>query len=169
MSELMGLEKVRDKNTGRFAIKHGERHSCLYRVWEGIRRRCNDPKLVGYENYGGRGITVCSEWENNASAFIQWAKEHGYKKGLSIDRIDVNGNYEPNNCCWILLPEQGKNTRRIRFLTIDGETKYLTEWANLVNLKPSTISRRIDEYSWDAKSAVFSPTTKRKGNRIQCE
>jgi hypothetical protein len=139
----MGLEKRRDIKTGRFSVKHGERHSRLYRVWEGMRRRCNDPKFPSYENYGGRGITVCEEWLNNASAFIQWAKNNGYKKGLSIDRIDVNGNYEPSNCRWVNAKQQANNRRNNVFITHNSRTQTIAEWENELGFKPGVIGKRL--------------------------
>lgn len=83
----------------------------LYNVWLRMKGRCNNPKATNYKYYGGRGITVCDEWKNSYAAFREWALANGYKDGLSIDRIDVNGNYTPDNCRWITMAEQQKNKR----------------------------------------------------------
>lgn len=97
------------------ARTHGGSSDRLYHVWQDMKKRCNYPKCREYSNYGGRGIRVCNEW-NDYSTFKRWACEHGYDEDApfgecTIDRIDVNGNYEPDNCRWITILEQQKNKR----------------------------------------------------------
>lgn len=101
------------------ATKHGHSESKLYLVWCGIKARCLNPQNKAFSFYGGRGITICQEWLQGFDAFYEWAINNGYKEGLSIDRIDVNGNYEPKNCRWITMKEQANN-RRPRKLNKDG-------------------------------------------------
>ena len=84
----------------------------IYRIWIGMKSRCHNPNDTGFQYYGARGITVCDEWKNDFESFHDWAMSHGYSDELSIDRIDVNGNYEPSNCRWITMKEQQRNKRK---------------------------------------------------------
>lgn len=88
--------------------KHGKCHSRLYNIWSGMKQRCFNPNATKYELYGGRGITVCEEWKDDFQAFYDWAMSNGYEEHLTIDRIDSDMNYEPNNCQWITLSENGR-------------------------------------------------------------
>lgn len=122
-------------------LKHGMYKTKLYNVWYGIKRRClhkNDPH---YENYGARGISVCDEWKDDFLAFYNWAIENGYdeNKKLSIDRINVNGNYEPNNCRWVTMKTQQNNRRNNHRITYKGETKTLQQWAEHFNFNSRTL------------------------------
>lgn len=86
----------------------------IYKAWQSMRARCNNPNDKDYAHYGGRGITVCNEWMHSAEPFILWALDNGYADGLSIDRIDVNKGYEPNNCRWVSWKAQERNRRTLR-------------------------------------------------------
>ncbi len=88
-----------------------KKHKRIFKIWQGMRQRCNNPHDKDYERYGGRGIKVCSEWDNSSEAFIEWALQNGYSDDLSIDRRDVNGNYCPENCHWATATEQVRNRR----------------------------------------------------------
>lgn len=102
----------------------------LYGIWIKMKHRCYNPKAGKYKNYGGRGITMCEEWLKDYNTFRDWALAHGYEETLTIDRINVNGNYEPDNCRWIPLNEQGKNTTRTVNITVCGISKCQSDWAN---------------------------------------
>ena len=103
-----GLQKSCGCIRRRKNVTHGFSKDRLYKIWKNMLYRCNNPKV---KNYGGRGITVCSEWRDNYVTFREWALENGYSDNLSIDRINVDGNYEPSNCRWTTATVQNRNTR----------------------------------------------------------
>ena len=96
------------------STKHGLYNSRLYKIRQNMIQRCTNSKVPNYSSYGGRGIIVCNEWKNDLLSFYNWALENGYQEDLSIDRIDPNGNYEPNNCQWVNKSIQSRNTRILR-------------------------------------------------------
>lgn len=109
----------------------------LARVWNGMKNRCYNSNTDNYKNYGGRGIKVCEEWFESSSRFIKWALNHGYKDGLQLDRIDVNGDYEPSNCRWVTAKTNSRNRRNTDYLTCNGETKSIAEWCELYGIQKS--------------------------------
>jgi len=139
---------------------HGGRNTRLYRVWLGMRERCNNPNHAGYNNYGGRGIQVCSEWDS-FEAFRDWAFGTGYdeyaKRGVcTIDRIDPDRNYCPENCRFITHKEQQNNKRNNHMITINGITKTITEWSLTYGVCRKTLQYRL-ERGWDPELAVTTP------------
>lgn len=139
-------------------FKHGEEGTRLYRIWQHMKYRCsNSPSNDHYGNYAARGITVCDEWANDYSTFAEWARQNGYSDELTIDRIDVNGNYEPSNCRWATIAEQSRNKTTTFYVTIDGETKCLKDWAREFGIKYSTVQMRI-ERGWEVEDALTAPT-----------
>lgn len=106
---------------------HGESKTRLYHIWKAMRKRCTNPYTNDAHLYRDRGITVCDEWQDY-SQFSKWARENGYSDELTIDRIDPNGNYTPDNCRWATWQEQARNKRDTICITIGKETKTLTEW-----------------------------------------
>ena len=130
-------------------IKHGMSESKIYYIYKGMKQRCYNPTGTNYKNYGGRGIKVCDEWlgEHGFENFYKWAIDNGYKdlphKQCTIDRIDVNGNYEPNNCKWSNAVEQANNTRRNVNINFNGKTQTLTRWCRELDLSIGMVLSRI--------------------------
>ena len=112
-----------------------------YNSYRSMMDRCYRKGAHNYPLYGGRGIEVCEEWQDIES-FAIWCEQSGYREGLTIDRINVNGNYEPNNCRWATAKEQANNRRNTVYVTIDGVTKTLFQWADFVGISHSTMSNR---------------------------
>lgn len=131
------------EETARRAKIHGQSNTRLYKIWSGMIERCINPNRNEYMYYGGRGINVCNEWLNDFKSFYEWAMSHGYSDDLSIDRIDVNGNYCPENCRWATPKEQSDNTRKTVHITVNGVTKNATDWAKTIGVGRSTISRHV--------------------------
>lgn len=131
---------------------HKQSKTRLYQIWKGIKNRCKNPNAPKYKIYGLRGIKVCNEWQN-FEPFYNWAISSGYKDDLSIDRIDVNGNYEPNNCQWVDMKTQQRNRRNNHLLTYNDKTLCISEWAEIYNLKPLTLLARINR-GWSIEKAL---------------
>jgi hypothetical protein len=107
---------------------HGDTGTRLHRIWKSMKCRCNLSTHPTYKNYGARGIIVCQEWNESYSAFREWSLSNGYSEGLELDRIDVNGDYCPENCRWISHHEQTLNRRDTLYIEIDGETIRLRDF-----------------------------------------
>lgn len=135
-------------------ITHGKSKTKLYRVWFDIKRRCYNTKRENYKNYGGRGIKMCEEWNEDFMNFYNWSLKNGYREGLTIDRIDVNGNYEPSNCRWVENKVQANNKTNNRLITYNGETHTAAEWSKIVGIRPDTILHRIKKYGWSIEKAL---------------
>lgn len=114
----------------------------LYSIWRCMKQRCTNPKTPPYKYYGERGIRLCDSWLAYLP-FYEWAMSNGYQDGLTLDRIDNDGNYEPSNCRWATLEEQGNNRRSNHLITLCGETKTVTEWAKTTGINRGTINSRL--------------------------
>ena len=128
-----------------------------------MRARCSRKSEPSYKNYGERGISVCKEWNDSFLKFKEWAIENGYSEDLTIDRIDVNGNYCPENCRWATAKEQANNKRTNLYITINGTTHTATEWCEINGIKYSTAMRRRQR-GWPLEKAVsFRGDRRKKG------
>jgi len=121
---------------------HGGHGTRLYIIWKAMRQRCHDSKCIRYANYGGRGISICAEWDN-FSEFRHWAITNGYADALSIDRIDVNGNYEPSNCRWADLITQANNKTNNVIIEFEGSIFTMAEFCREKKLKYKLFAKYI--------------------------
>ena len=142
--------------------KHNKYHTRLYKIFRKIKERCYNKNCRGYENYGARGIKMCKEWREDFLSFYSWAKENGYdenakKFDCTIDRIDVNGDYCPENCRWVNMKTQGRNKRNNKFVSFNGETHCLSEWAEKYGIKYLTFYKRYVYKGWDFEKALTTP------------
>ena len=132
----------------------------IYDIWHGMKSRCYRKNHVHYKNYGGRGISVCDEWKNDFMSFYDWAIKNGYDDSLTIDRINNDGNYCPENCRWVTQQEQMNNTRFNRNITFNGETHTLTEWSRICGISISSLYYRIRS-GWELEKVFGTPSTER--------
>lgn len=142
-------------------MTHGKTYTRLYGVWKELKKRCYNPSDKYYKDYGGRGITVCQEWKNNFQAFYDWAMANGYDENApkwlcTIERINTNGNYEPNNCKFATIKEQANNRRSNHLLTYNEKTYTLTEWSEITGIKRKTIEYRLKS-NWSIEKALYTP------------
>lgn len=121
---------------------HRKSKEKIYRCWCHMKERCYNIHNINYHHYGGRGITVCDEWLRDFMSFYTWAMSHGYNDKLTIDRINVDGNYEPNNCRWTDYETQGNNRRNTVYITYNGKTQSVSQWCRELRLNLSTVYYR---------------------------
>lgn len=135
--------------------RHGLAHKIPeYSVWQSMIRRCTHPNSISFRYYGGRGINVCDRWRHSFENFLT---DMGCRpEGMSLDRIDGNGNYEPSNCRWATQLQQDENRRSTRRITVKGETRTLTQWSNLTGTPRSTIQARLRR-GMSSEAAVLTP------------
>lgn len=132
-------QKIREK-----AFTHRLSKTPVYRLWKGLRQRCFNPNSLAFHNYGGRGITLCEEWKNSAESFCEWALENGYQSGLSIDRIDVDGNYEPNNCRFVDRSVQNNNRRDNIYVNYENERITIKQLADRTGVEYRVLLSRYN-------------------------
>lgn len=144
-----------------FAARANELHP-LYTTWVGMKSRCYTPSCIGYKNYGGKGITVCSEWRDNFETFYNWALKNGWEEGLTIERINGNKNYDPTNCKCDNYYNQARNKSNNNNIDAFGETKCITDWANdkRCNVSYGCLHNRIMNLEISPEVALSTPPFK---------
>lgn len=150
-----------------YHTKHGGKRTRLYGIWNKMIRRCRDVNNKDYVNYGARGITICDEW-HHFPAFREWAMSSGYSPDLTLDRKDNNKGYCPDNCHWATRTQQNRNKRNTVTLTIDGETRPLTEWAEINGICSATLQDRYKK-GWDYRDLFIPPYAKPLHTKIRCQ
>lgn len=137
----------------------------LYVLWVGIKGRCNNPNNTSYKWYGAKGIRVCEEWENDYLSFKKWAIESGYDETLprgaqTIERLDTNKDYCPENCTWKTIQQQQRNKGNLERYSYRGEEHLLCEWAEILGLDFRTLRTRIYMHGWSIERALSTPIKK---------
>lgn len=155
----MADERQRDSK-GRYMPIHNGKHTKLYRVWCGIKERCNNPNNKKYYRYGGRGIAVCEQWQDDFDSFRSWALSNGYEEGLTIDRVNNDDNYSPDNCRWVTRREQNRNYSRNHMITYNGKTQCISDWEAETGINRATILFRLK--SNKPLEVVFDSRDRRK-------
>ena len=146
--------------TKKRASTHGESKTPLYYVWKSMRQRCKNPNNSRYEDYGGRGIDICTEWDDFLT-FKEWAYANGYTNGLTVDRIDNDKGYSPENCRIADYIIQGNNKRNVRHVEYDGRNQTVREIADKFGIDRELLSQRIFTYGWDVNKAISEPKKER--------
>ena len=139
---------------------HGMAGTREYNIWNHIKDRCLNKNNSHYKNWGGRGITVCNRWLKFENFYADMGKAPTIKH--SIDRINNNGNYKPENCHWANLKEQANNRRNNRLLTFNNKTMTIAQWTSKTNLKYATLYARINKYDWNIEKALTTPVNNNK-------
>jgi hypothetical protein len=156
----------RAKTLSRIKRVHGLNNHRLFRIYHHMKQRCQNERNTHYFNYGGRGISVCAEWASSFRAFYNWSMANGYQPELTLDRINVNGNYEPENCRWATREIQANNTTTNIFITHSDETLTLKQWSKKLNLDYNLVKAR-HRRGWSV-SRMFTPHQKTDHKDNQC-
>ena len=139
----------------------------LHTIWSSMKQRCNNPNNAKYKSYGGRGVKICEDWLD-FSNFFDWAINNGYSDNLSIDRIDVNGNYEPSNCRWVSNKIQARNKQNTVYLEYEGISKSISDWADEKGISHEVIKKRMS-LGWTAEEILNIPVLPTGKNKSQKE
>lgn len=152
-------QKERARETGKSNSTHGLSHTRLYVIWNGMVRRCHNPKAQRYDQYGGRGIFVCDEWRNDFMSFREWALANGYREDLSIDRIENDKGYSPDNCRWATDLDQANNMTSNTMITFNGKTQNMKQWSKELGISYMALVCRFDR-GWSVEKAFTTPVRK---------
>lgn len=155
-------KEVRNERAIAAVTKHGGKKERLYSVWTGMKERCNNPNSKFYFRYGGRGIKICDEWNDSYATFREWALKNGYdpslKKGeCTIERIDNDKGYSPDNCIWASSKVQCNNRSSNHILELNGVSHTISEWSNITGIRKDTLRRRVCVYGWNVERALQTP------------
>ena len=145
----LNIDKIIERNTS-----HGKKDTKIYNTWKNMKQRCYNSKNKSYKDYGKREIGICKEWKDNFQLFYEWSIQNGYDEKLTIDRIDNNKDYSPNNCRWVNRKVQNNNTRRNHYIEYNGKQFTLAQLAREYNINYDTLRRRINNYGWNIEKAV---------------
>lgn len=158
---------LKAKNNMERFTRHGLSKTRLYKIYSMMKDRCCNSNSTAYDYYGGRGISVCEEWqgEHGFEHFYAWAVQNGYSDDLTIDRRNSNGNYEPTNCRWIPFVEQAKNKRNCHLIYYNGEIKTLSEWSRELQIARSTIRKYEKMFNGDGELAIKTILTESNNTR----
>lgn len=157
---LNQLISGKTKSCGCLHTKHGLTSKGMprreFNIWRNMIDRTSNPNSKDFNRYGKRGISVCDEWRNSFKKFYDWANANGYSDNLTIDRINNDGNYEPSNCRWATVKTQSNNKRNNVLLNFNNETHTLTQWSEILKIKPETITSRLNR-GWNIKESLTAP------------
>lgn len=150
------MKKEQDRINLTANHSHKMSHTRPYEIWQGMKKRCYNPHDARYCRYGGRGITVCDEWREDFSAFYKWSCENGYSDELTIDRIDNNKGYSPDNCRWANAETQSRNRESNVRITIGNSTRALKEWCEIFDVDYSTVHARYERNGFTGIDDLFN-------------
>lgn len=161
ISEVHSMRKTacgcqRFGEANKWGKKHGFRRHPLYHTWDNMLSRCRNRDDPNFKNYGARGIGVYRLWDD-INTFMEWALNNGWEKGLQLDRINNDGNYEPKNCRFVTQQENANNRRNNRFIEYNGKRQTVQQWANEIGVSSGTLRRRIDIYGYSIEAALTKP------------
>lgn len=138
-------------------LRHNMTGTRIYSIWAGMKNRCYNKNEPAYKRYGGRGIRMCNEWKDVPDHFFEWAYKNGYTDNLTIERIDVDGDYCPENCTWIPRNKQQANRSYCRMYTYNGKTQNLTQWCYELGIPYKQVHNRINKLGWSFERSISEP------------
>lgn len=149
-----------------FNTKHSGSNTRLFRIWSHMKSRCYNSNSTNFSDYGGRGIAICEEWKLDFASFHEWAMDNGYDENAprgkcTLDRIDVNGDYCPENCRWVDAKKQANNRRNNSVIAFNGETHTISEWADAIGMSEETLLKRLKSDNYTVERALTEPLNKR--------
>lgn len=155
------MERTKETNT-----KHGLYGTRIHGIYTNMKTRCYNPKYYLFHRYGGRGISVCDEWlgENGLKNFYNWSMNNGYSEHMSIDRIDNDKGYRPDNCRWVSMKQQQNNRTNNRIITVNGEAHTMREWSEIRKINYATIQRRLASGWSEERAVTVAPQVHRKAD-----